>query len=346
MRILEINTQKGWRGGENQTLLGLIGFKKLGHEVELLCMEGSALHVQAKNAGFICHTITSNSKSIGFLIKYGKNFPIIHTQTSKQLTYCILTKAFHKSKIVLSRRVDFVPKGFFTLLKYNACDGIICVSSAIEKILKEAGVKTKTIVISDCVTEKVLDKSRAHELLSEINSTGKIIIGTTAALVQHKDPVTLVNAINILRKMRQDFVLLHFGNGPLEQTVQQLIESYKLQAHYKLMGFVERVEDYFSIFNYFVMSSEEEGLGSSVLDAFVYKVPVISTNAGGLTELVTGRGYVTEKKNPQLFAEALYRAMNDIIENKKFVQVAYAYALTNLSIEKIHEAHIKFFKSI
>ncbi len=346
MRILEINTEKGWRGGENQTLLALLGFRSLGHEVELLCFQDSALHLQAKEAGFVCHTITSSTKSIGFLMKYGKNYSIIHTQTSKQLTYCILTKAFHKSKVVLSRRVDFVPKGFFTLLKYNACDGIICVSGAIEKILKRAGVKTKTVVISDCVTEKIVNKTRAQELLNALNISGKNIIGTTAALVPHKDPITLANAVTILRNKRSDFVLLHFGSGPLEATVQQFIADNNLEDYYKLIGFKEQVEDYFSIFNYFVMSSEEEGLGSSVLDAFIYKVPVVSTNAGGLNELVTGRGYVTEKKNPQLLAEALDRAMNTAEQNKKFIEIAYSYATSNLSVEKIHQEHITFFKTL
>lgn len=346
MRILEINTEKGWRGGENQTMLSLIGFRTLGHEAELLCMKGSVLHLQAEAAGFVCHTITSNSKSIGFLMKHGSAYSILHTQTSKQLTYCILTKIFHKSKVVLSRRVDFVPKGFFTLLKYNACDGIICVSGAIEKILKRAGVKTKTVVISDCVTGKLLNKSRAQQLLATLNITDKIIIGTTAALVQHKDPVTLAQAVRILRTLRQDFVLLHFGNGPLEETIQQFLAANHLEAYYKLIGFKERVEDYFSIFNLFVMSSQEEGLGSSVLDAFVYKVPVVSTNAGGLNELVTGRGYVTDKKNPQQLAEALHAAMNNTVQNNTFVERAYAYAVSDLSVEKIHEAHLDFFRKI
>jgi glycosyltransferase involved in cell wall biosynthesis len=346
MRILEINTEKGWRGGENQTLLALIGFRKLGHEAELLCFENSALHMQAAAAGFTCHPLTSSTKSIGFLMKYGKNYSILHTQTSKQLTYCILTKPFHNSKVILSRRVDFVPKGFFTLLKYNACDGIICVSGAIEKILKQAGIKTRTVVISDCVTEKTLNKTRAQELLQKLTISGKNIIGTTAALVPHKDPVTLVNAVNILRTKRSDFVLLHFGSGPLAATIQQFITDNNLQDYYKLIGFKERVEDYFSIFNYFVMSSQEEGLGSSVLDAFVYKVPVVSTNAGGLNELVTGRGYVTEKKNAQLLAEALHTAMNSPEQNKKNVAAGYTYAVSNLSVEKIHEEHIDFFKTV
>lgn len=346
MRILEVNTEKSWRGGEKQTLYALKGFRLLGHQVELLCILNSALHKEAKAAGFICHTITSNYSSIFFLLKSGKKYDFIHTQTSKQLTYCILTKAIHRRKVVFSRRVDFVPKGFFTLLKYNACDGIICVSNAIRKILIEAGVNTQIVIISDCIEARPLNIKRANEILNKLTIQNKIIIGTTAALVQHKDPINLVHAIKLLHNMRQDFVLLHFGEGPLNPILSQLIKTNNMETYYKLIGFKYQVEDYFSIFDYFVMSSEEEGLGSSVLDAFIYKIPVISTDAGGLKELVTGRGYVVEKKKSHKLAEALNTALNNTNKNSEWIEKAYNYALTELSIKKIHEKHIDFFNSI
>ncbi|MBC7450344.1 MAG: glycosyltransferase, partial [Cytophagales bacterium] len=256
---------------------------------------------------------------------------------------CVLAKPFYKAKLFFSRRVDFIPKGFFTLKKYNICDGIICVSEAIQTILQHAGVSTKTTVISDCIDPRELDRTRALLLLKEFNIHNKIIIGTTAALVDHKDPITLVKAIRILSSIRKDVVLIHFGDGPLESEVRSLIREYKIEDQYKLAGFKNNVEDYFSIFQYFVMSSREEGLGSSVLDAFVYKVSVISTNAGGLAELVRGRGYVTEKSNPALLAETLLKAIENPKETAEYIEAAAAYASSELTIEHIHEQYIRLF---
>src|SRR6478735_330689 len=198
MRILEINTEKSWRGGERQTLFGLQGFSELGHQTELLCLENFPLHLKAKEAGYTCHPVSTHSGTIPFLLKNGSKYDILHVQTSKQLTYALLTKPFHKSKIVYARRVDFVPKGWLTQLKYNLCDKIICVSSAIEDILHKVGVTKNTAMIYDCVEEKKLNTERAEAFLLSSELKNKILIGTTAALVPHKDPMNLVRAIHHL----------------------------------------------------------------------------------------------------------------------------------------------------
>ena len=70
------------------------------------------------------------------------------------------------------------------------------------------------------------------------------------------------------------------------------------EKNYRLMGFVQDVIPWFGVFDLFAMSSREEGLGSSVLDAFLYGVPVASTDAGGLRECVEGHGLVSPAGSP------------------------------------------------
>ena len=48
MNILEVNTEKTWRGGERQTLYNAIGLKQLGHQVTLLCLKDYPLAMYAK----------------------------------------------------------------------------------------------------------------------------------------------------------------------------------------------------------------------------------------------------------------------------------------------------------
>src|SRR3989338_2922741 len=135
--------------------------------------------------------------------------------------------------------------------------------------------------------------------------------------------MTMVETIKELSGLRNDFVFLHFGDGPLKKEVMEKLRNYNLEDNYKLMGFYEDVEDFFSIFDVFVMSSQEEGLGSSVLDAFFYMVPVVSTEAGGLKETVSNRGLLCPTKDSKCLAESI----NTIIENKvmreKFIIKAF-----------------------
>ncbi|HBI23961.1 MAG TPA: glycosyltransferase family 1 protein, partial [Nitrospiraceae bacterium] len=203
-----------------------------------------------------------------------------------------------------------------------------------------------TEVIPSIAERKDLNIERGETLKHELGLTKQKIVATIAALVPHKDPMTMVETIKELSGLRNDFVFLHFGDGHLNREVMKKLKQYNLEDVYKLMGFYENVEDFFSIFDVFVMGSHEEGLGSSVLDAFLYRVPVVSTDAGGLKEAVSGRGLLCPVKYPKCLAESI----NTIIENKvlreKFIIKAFNDVNEYYSMKRNIEEYIKIFNSL
>jgi glycosyltransferase involved in cell wall biosynthesis len=130
----------------------------------------------------------------------------------------------------------------------------------------------------------------------------------------------------------------------LKPALEEKIKEYGIEEFYKLMGFVDRVEDFFSVFDAFVMSSEEEGLGSSVLDAFMYKVPVVSTSAGGLKEIIGDAGLVSAIKDPKALAENIDRILSDDELKKKLTAKAYEVTSQRNSISKVTEEYLEVFK--
>ncbi|MEO6901808.1 MAG: glycosyltransferase family 4 protein [Bacteroidia bacterium] len=338
MKILEINTEKTWRGGERQTYYNIEGIKKLGTEMELLCRKKFPLSINAATLGIKIHPVNGLFTALFFLISNGKKYDLIHTQTAKAQFYAVLTKLFHHRPIVYTRRVDFVQKGFFTKQKYLRTDKVIAISQAIKNILTNFGIRNVSI-ISDAIAPKNLNKKRVQKFIIEMDLQGKKILGTTAAFVQHKDPLTMVNSIYELSLLRKDFIFLHFGDGILKPLVEEKIKELQLTAVYKIMGFVEEVEDFFSIFDVFMMSSEEEGLGSSVLDAFIYKVPVITTNAGGLKEIGLERSLMSNVKDYKSLAENCNRILNDASLKIKLTDAAYEYVIKEHSIDKIAKSY-------
>lgn len=345
MKVLEINTEKSWRGGERQTCYNIEGMLKQGLEMSLLCRKGFPLSERAQALKIPIHEVKGATQSILFLAKKGRRYDVIHTQTAKAQFYAVLTKWIHRRPVVYTRRVDFVPKGKFTLLKYRLTDKVVAISLTIKNILNEFKVKNIT-VISDAIATKSLHKKRVEQIVQSNHWTGKKIIATTAAFVQHKDPITMVRTIGELYKLRQDFVFLHFGTGPLAPQVLHEINTLKLLDCYKIMGFIEDVEDFFSIFDVFVMSSEEEGLGSSVLDAFIYKIPVATTNAGGLKEIVEGRGLLSPVKDAMQLSKNIDRLLNDTQLRNELSEKAYTYVIQNHSVEKIASEYKTLFSSI
>jgi len=306
MNILELNFERTWRGGERQTLYNMQGFRNSGYNVYLLCYKGSPLEIKALAEGFKTFGFKNIFGAFFFLLFNSRKYNILHAQSSHMLTYAVLAKKFHGNKIIFTRRVINIPKGRFTKWKYLLADSIIAISPAIKKVI-ENFVQKEVTVISDIVEEKKSSIKNGEKLISDLHlKSDTLILGTTAALTKEKGPFVMIEAIHELASKSKNFVFLHFGIGDLEQEMRELIRKYNLEHVYYLMGFVENVQDVFSILNIFVMSSEFEGLGSSVLDAFIYKIPVVSTNAGGLAELLAdGRGILCEKNSPRLLASGI-----------------------------------------
>ena len=343
MKILELNFERTWRGGERQTIYNIQGFLEKNHEVTLVCRKNFPLEKHAADKGYNIVSFDNILQVVFFLIMQGKKFDVLHAQTSHILTYCLLTKPFHRRKVIFSRRVDFVPKGFLTRLKYRYTDKIVAISNAVKNIVENFSGRDDVVVASDIVMPLTLDKGKAQRFLRSKNISGsQWIIGTVAALVPHKDPLTMVETIKELAIRRNDFIFLHFGTGELQDELDRKIKEYALENIYYRMGFVEEVEHFFSILDVFVISSQEEGLGSSVLDAFLYKVPVAGTDAGGLKDLLDdGRAVQCSKRSPVLLANGIERILLQTTEEKnKMVQKAYEYVMHKHNLGYITERYL------
>jgi glycosyltransferase involved in cell wall biosynthesis len=341
MVVLEINTEKNWRGGEKQTLLTAEGLIHQGHTVQLACKDNSVLYQKAHAKNIYTIAIRSNIQLFLFLLFNGSRYNIIHVHTSKALTPCVLSKPFHSAKIVFSRRHYKTPSSFFSKWKYNAADYITTISQYIKNRLIKAGVKGPIDVIHDASILMPANRSRIENEYNAYTQTNKKILATVAAFESEKDPHTLVEAIAKLHTTRTDFIFLHFGNGSLLNEIKQLIVEKKLESVYFFMGQTLLIEELYTLFDVFIMASKNEGFGSSVIDAFLNKVPVVSTDAGGLKELVSGRGYVAKKGDVTDLFEQIQACLSH--SNETVIANAFAFATTQLSTEYIQQQYAELF---
>ncbi len=348
MNILQINTEKTWRGGERQTLLTMKGLKLEGYSTSLLCLEGYPAARKARELSLSVIGVKNQLAAYRYLLTEGKRFDLLHAQTGRSQGLAVLSRPFHGRKIIYTRRVDFKPRGIAARLKYRYTDQVVAISGAIKNILSEFIPDREIPVIFSCIDSTKALKKPSQKALKLRQSLGsRKIIACAAALVPHKDPLTLVRAVARLKKnSARGFALLHFGQGELFEQVQKEIEKLNLGREYLLMGFEEDVESFFPIFDLFVMSSREEGLGSIVLEAFRYKVPVVSTSAGGLEELVEGRGLLCPAENHMCLA----RRMNQMLRSpdlfQDLVQNAYAYVHQEHSLEHMTKKYIDVYQKL
>jgi len=79
--------------------------------------------------------------------------------------------------------------------------------------------------------------------------------------------------------------LLMVGDGPDRVYCEQLCRDLEISDNVRFLGKQDAVEEILSVSDLFIMPSESESFGLAALEAMACKVPVITSNAGGLPEL-------------------------------------------------------------
>lgn len=350
MKILQINFEKGWRGGERQTLYCMRAFRDAGHEVTLLARTAEALAQAAQQEHFPVVTRRYPFQQGLYLLRHARDYDIVHSQTAGSLTWAALTRRFFgRARLVFTRRTSLAirpERQWRTASKWRKVDLFAAISRMAAAEPRRLGLDP--VLIPSAVEPRQINSEHVQQVRNEFSIGNKKVLATTAALVPVKDPLTLIRAIARLHAIRQDFIFLHFGaEGECSDEARKLIQENGLQQVYHLAGFRRNVEDLYRLFDIFVMASREEALGSSVLDAFLLRIPVVSTNAGGLAELLDhDRGYLCETGNDSAMAEGLNRVLDHPDQAKSRAEKAWLYVHDEHDIGRMSERYLKQFERL
>ena len=96
-------------------------------------------------------------------------------------------------------------------------------------------------------------------------------------------------------------------------SLEHQVKALHLEKHVLLPGFRDDVLALLKGFDVFVMCSETEGLGTSILDAMACGKPVVGTRTGGIPEVVEDgvTGLLVEPRDPQSLADAITTLLKD-----------------------------------
>lgn len=335
--ILHVSTPSSWRGGEQQLAYLYEELAKKGLNQYILCRKGSELAKKgkAKNWNIIeCPKVTAIDLNFALKIKRvcrEHKIQLIHTHDSHAHSFAILSASIwqNKTPIVVSRRVDFpIKKTWFSKYKYNhpLVKKILCVSKAILE-LTAPDIKNKTILKT---IHSGIDLSRfpfpkefPGSLRKEFNiPSSKTIVGNVAAISPHKDYFTFVDTVEQIIQQRQDVHFLIIGTGPMEEEIKNYVDKKKLNSNITFTGFRNDIPKILPELDVFLITSETEGLGTSVIDAFACKIPVVATRAGGIPELVIHNksGLLAEVKQPLELAQQLNLLLDGKIDKEAMIQ--------------------------
>jgi len=327
INVLHLETETGWRGGQQQILYLHKGLIENDIGSVVVCPEGSKLAQACVKENLPVYLLKSRRhynfvsavRTAGIIRKGNYNF--LHAHSSHALTLGLIVKLFIPNIILTaSRRVDFsVRKPIFGPIKYSNSfvNKIICISDAIKNVLISDGIPAKKLVTvhsgvdtSSCQVSAKLKLQLKKELGIPEND---IAAGTIAALAGHKDYPTLMRAAKRVIQTDKNITFIAAGSGPDEQELVKLHSRLNLGKKFIFAGFREDTADLLKMFDIFVLSSRMEGMGTSILDAQSAALPIVAARAGGIPEIVQdGRnGILTDTGDDKALAEAVIKLARD-----------------------------------
>jgi N-acetyl-alpha-D-glucosaminyl L-malate synthase BshA len=122
--------------------------------------------------------------------------------------------------------------------------------------------------------------------------------------------------------------LLMVGDGGERSDCEQLARDLGVSDNVRFLGKQDAIEEILSVSDLFLMPSQSESFGLAALEAMACKVPVVSSNAGGLPELnIDGvTGFLREIGDVDGMAEKAIYILEDEDRLKTFKENALARA--------------------
>jgi len=188
---------------------------------------------------------------------------------------------------------------------------VICINrTECDQIKRWPLVRSKATLIYNGIDEpSFLRRSDARAQIFELTrwtpaeGTKPFIVGTIAELVSNKGIQFAIEAIAQIPESH----LVIIGSGEELIALGTLAAELGGSERIHFTGFVANASTYLKGFDTFVLSSVKEGLPYVILEAGYAKLPVVSTNVGGIPDVITDMkdGILVQTRKPQELARAL-----------------------------------------
>ena len=242
----------------------------------------------------------------------GYNIPIITTLHGTDITL-VGNNPFYKPAVTFS---------------INKSDIVTCVSKSLMEDTREFfGIKREIKVIPNFID---IDKyAKKHNLCQ-----GNMLAQDDEKIIVHvsnfRPLKRIIDVLKIFEKINQniDSKLIMVGDGPDKKKAKDFLRKNNLKNKVIFLGKTSEVDEILCSSDLFLLPSEKESFGLAALEAMALKVPVISTNTGGLKDLnINGNsGYTSDIGDIDSMAKNAIKILSDDSLEKKYRNQAFENA--------------------
>lgn len=341
MRILYLLTDSNFGGTEASVFRIAEGMKKRGHLITICSIKRPGFMADALSGNDKSIKLETLNLPPGLSLFYPikllfsvKTLKGILKRVRPDIVHSFLFQANLLSSLVIPFRKDERPqkivyihslrcierekpqwKIWLDRMILKRADEILTVSEAVRQkyIERERIALHRLMVLYNGIDEHFIEKDSNEDALNNIRESYNItssetIIGTLARLHPDKGIDILIKGFALsLKVLPGRLRLIIVGGGPEDEMLKGLSKGLGIEEYVIFTGFQADVKKWLSLLDIFCLTSREEGLPQSILEAMSLGKPVIAANVGGVNEIIENNvsGLLIEPNNPQAFCDAL-----------------------------------------
>jgi glycosyltransferase involved in cell wall biosynthesis len=207
--------------------------------------------------------------------------------------------------------------------------------------IKKGFLSSKSVVIQNCINNIHKEIIRPDRKKIRILSVGRF--------TAEKDYLTALKTILLLKRMvfEQEIEYIIVGDGELDLQIQSWIKDLQV-SNVTIVRNPDKIEDYYIDADIYFLSSLIEGMPNSIMEAFSYSLPVVSTDAGDAKYLVKDgiNGFLVPVKDSVALAEKLLELVTDSDKRNTFGINGRNLMMKEFSEKKYQEEYVNFTKKI
>jgi L-malate glycosyltransferase len=356
MRILYVDLEREWRGGQSQALLTLRGLRERHLPVELVAARASSLAMRCLEAGITVHDVArfglrARAAAVIRRLLSKDSCDLVHLNEPHALTAAWLAAAHKRRPLLLSRRIGFpLREGWVSRARYAAVERFVANSKNVAQSLIDCGIAPERIsIVNEGVEIAPLPSSerrssaRSHWGVKD----HEFLFGCVSVFVPEKGQRHLIEALAGLRKSHPEARLLLAGDGNCRGELEALARRLGQSEAVLFPGFVNDVAKVYDALDAFVFPSEFEGLGTALQAAMAAGLPSISTKRGALAEVVDHeRTTLVAEPNGEAFAAAMLRVMTDTGLRKRLGESGRREVQERFSAERMVERTVQVYQDV
>lgn len=240
---------------------------------------------------------------VGRLVHMLCKVPVVYTEHNKQERYHFITKTINR-------------------LTFNKQSAVVAVSADVATSIREhihPRIPIHTILNGVAVESFRRNEAEGIALRNKLGiREDAVVIGTIAVFRFQK---RLKEWITVFKKLHSVYPNVHgiiVGDGILKEEIMQHLHASGMEPFISMPGLQTEVKPWFSAMDIFMMSSVFEGLPIALLEAMSMECAVVSTDAGGVKEVIRDKedGFLV----PVDAWEQLHDPLSRLVNNKALIR--------------------------